>query len=286
MPKIKIFDGVNINYEYIKKDKNKNLKSGKDTKSAKDILVFIHPWACNLTVWDNEIKFLNKTGFSTLTYDLRGHGLSDIPVKNNLYSLLALTKELEDIINKLKLHKITLVAHSFGGMIAVKYCLRNKHKVNKVIFIDSIFSRPPNLSMLKKPILFLAKIIEAMNHNNIIKCNYSKKEFNFSKMHKKHFLCKSEGFIQTPFYTIIETAGLIYKTNMESALKKVKCPILVIQGDADTFVPLKRQRKIFSGMDNVQFVKVRHGKHDLVTEHSLAIAQIMLNSLRNKNTKV
>jgi 3-oxoadipate enol-lactonase len=40
-------------------------------------LVFSHALGTNLTIWDGVLAHL--PGYRTLTYDHRGHGLSDVP---------------------------------------------------------------------------------------------------------------------------------------------------------------------------------------------------------------
>jgi pimeloyl-ACP methyl ester carboxylesterase len=264
MTKIKVFDGINVNFEF-----NKNIR-----KNNLPVLVFIHPWANNLTVWDNEIKYLNKKGFSTLRYDIRGHGLSDEPLHKNSYTLSSLATEIKDIIESLKIKKVILIAHSFGGMIALKYYMQNRKNVEKIIFIDAIFSAPQNLEAFKEPTEFLRGIIEKMNKQNIAKSNNAV-EFNFSSNHKNQLLCDAEQFIETPLFTIIETAKMIYNTDLKSSLNKIDCPVLVIQGDSDSLTPLQKQKTLFSRVKNMKFVRLNHGQHNLITEHPLAISRII-----------
>jgi len=261
MPKLRVFDDVRVNYEY-RKDKE-------------PCILFIHPWSTNLTVWDNEKRYLSKKGFSTLRYDIRGHGLSDEPLTRKAYSLLSLTKEIESLVNRLKLKKIIIVAHSFGGMIASNYYVRNKSKVEKIIFIDSVFSDPFKPGLLKKITFFTEYIASRIEENKKIKIRHFKKikEFNFSRHHKNHALCDMEQFISTPFFSALETAELIFMTDLKKKIRQIKIPVLVLAGDSDFLVSIKNQRKLFKGMDNVSFRIIKHGKHNLITEHPGIISE-------------
>lgn len=98
---LKSFDGTKIYYKI-------NRKSGL-------FLIFVHGWTNNWSVWEKEIKFFQKKGYSTLTLDLRGHGQSDKPQNKKQYRFQCFAKDINEIIKKEKINNFVLIGHSMGA---------------------------------------------------------------------------------------------------------------------------------------------------------------------------
>ncbi|WP_066505334.1 alpha/beta fold hydrolase [Abyssisolibacter fermentans] len=98
--------------------------------------MFIHggpgAWCENFKELAGE-KF-EKT-FSMIYFDQRGCGRSE-GNKNTDYSLDRLIDDIEEIRKKLGIKKLTLLAHSFGGIIAVKYAIKFKENVDSLILMN------------------------------------------------------------------------------------------------------------------------------------------------------
>lgn len=91
-----------------------------------DLIVLIHGIAVDSRYW-GEIPQALSDHHSVLTYDLRGHGQSFAPDTN--YSYRDHVNDLKLLINELGFSKATLIAHSLGGAIAIKYALQETQHV-------------------------------------------------------------------------------------------------------------------------------------------------------------
>ncbi|MDD5447831.1 MAG: alpha/beta hydrolase [Actinomycetota bacterium] len=82
-------------------------------------IVLVHGWFCDSDAWHYQKKHL-KDEFRLITYDLRGHGRSDIPPGR--YSIDDLAKDLRAVV---RAHcggePYILVGHSLGGTIILRY---------------------------------------------------------------------------------------------------------------------------------------------------------------------
>jgi pimeloyl-ACP methyl ester carboxylesterase len=105
MPKV-LVDGVQLNYELA--------GQGPD-------LVLIHGLTGNLTNWKSRIQPALVDQFRVLTYDLRGHGQSDMPVSG--YTVADMTRDLAALLDHLELDRVRVVGHSFGGQVALGLCI-------------------------------------------------------------------------------------------------------------------------------------------------------------------
>ena len=69
-----------------------------------------------------------------LLYDLRGHGKSGAPPTG--YGVGTMAHDLEALLEARGLDRVHLVAHSFGGMIALTHTLRHPERVESLTLVD------------------------------------------------------------------------------------------------------------------------------------------------------
>ncbi len=113
-------EGVNYNVEFDKSFTNSI------------IIVFIHGFTGSTKDWQFLTKNLDKK-FNPIFIDLIGHGLSDSPENENLYSEVFIINSLKKIFKKLKLANFILAGYSMGGRVALTYTLENPDQVKAVI---------------------------------------------------------------------------------------------------------------------------------------------------------
>ncbi|MCC6961686.1 MAG: alpha/beta hydrolase [candidate division Zixibacteria bacterium] len=97
-----------------------NLQLYYETLGQGEPLVLIHGIVTDSRYWLDLPQFLSKR-FTVITYDLRGHGQSSVPTTG--YSYRDHVNDLKLLLNELGFKKTTIVAHSLGGAIAVKYAI-------------------------------------------------------------------------------------------------------------------------------------------------------------------
>src|SRR3954447_26799260 len=98
-------------------------------------LVMIHGLTGNLAVWHLKIIPMLMDRFRTLSYDLRGHGYSEMPPSG--YSSDDMARDLEGLLDKLGIEQADLVGHSFGADIALYFALVHPERVRKVVAIEA-----------------------------------------------------------------------------------------------------------------------------------------------------
>lgn len=120
MPKVQLRNGVTLHYQQVGK--------GPD-------LVMIHGLTGNLAVWHLKIVPMLWDHFRILTYDLRGHGYSDVPPAG--YSADDMAVDLDGLLEALDIEHASLVGHSYGADIALYYALRYPDKVGQVAALEA-----------------------------------------------------------------------------------------------------------------------------------------------------
>lgn len=102
---------------------------------------------------------LAKKGFFVVVYDRRGEGRSTD--KKAAFTFEESTKDLKKICASLKLKKVNLLGHSFGGMVGIQFAKKYPKKVQNLILIGA----PLDLQASFKTIIKTSKAIYTKNED-------------------------------------------------------------------------------------------------------------------------
>jgi len=105
-------------------------------------LVLLHGGRDHCRSWDWVAEQLSRD-WRIIAADLRGHGDSDWSPEGN-YTLLALVHDFARLTAHLNAWPLTIVAHSLGGNIALRYAGLYPDRVSKIVSIEGL-GLPPKL---------------------------------------------------------------------------------------------------------------------------------------------
>jgi len=130
---------------YINVEQNVNLFVEDLNPEEKETIVFLHGWPGSHELFEYQLDQLPKMGYRCIGIDQRGFGKSDKPFTGYNYDRLA--DDVRCVIDTLNLSNVTLVGHSTGGAIAIRYMARhNEYGVSKLVLCaaaaPSLIKRP------------------------------------------------------------------------------------------------------------------------------------------------
>ena len=111
-------------YSYIKKDQEIPI-------------VFVHGVGLTHEIWKPQLDFFND--YSTLAYDILGHGKSSLD--KEIISFDDFSDQLIDLINHLNIKKIHLVGFSIGSLIARNFAINHGSCLQSLTLLCSIYKR-------------------------------------------------------------------------------------------------------------------------------------------------
>jgi pimeloyl-ACP methyl ester carboxylesterase len=120
MPKVTLRSGLRVHYQQV--------GEGPD-------VVMVHGITGNLAVWHLHIVPALADRFRMLTYDLRGHGLTETPPSG--YSPDGMAEDLLDLLDALEVERPVVIGHSYGADVALYLAARHPERVSEVIAIES-----------------------------------------------------------------------------------------------------------------------------------------------------
>ena len=130
---------------YVNVQDNVNIYVEDLNPGCKETILFLHGWPGSHNLFEYQFDQLPKLGYRCIGIDTRGFGNSDKPFHGYDYNTLA--DDVRCVVEALDLRDFTLVGHSTGGAIAIKYMARHKgYGVNKLVLVaaaaPSLIKRP------------------------------------------------------------------------------------------------------------------------------------------------
>jgi pimeloyl-ACP methyl ester carboxylesterase len=134
MPKINV-NGVNLHYQI----------TGRGPT-----VIIIHGFTANSAFWYFTVVPLLAQDFRVITYDLRGHGRSDMPP--NGYSSAEMALDLLGMMDQLEIGKAHVIGHSFGGEIGLQCAVHFPERVRSLTLAEGrVRALQPIRSLQNRP---------------------------------------------------------------------------------------------------------------------------------------
>jgi 3-oxoadipate enol-lactonase len=124
----KTFDGLSLYYEC----------RGDPATSP---VVLIHGIGADHEMWQPQITSLPNAGFYAIIPDLRGHGMSEVPVT---FRITDCARDIKELLDSLHIRRAHLIGVSMGGMIAQQFTACYPERAISQVIVDSLsgISRP------------------------------------------------------------------------------------------------------------------------------------------------
>lgn len=108
---------------------------------AKPALLYIHggPRGNSTLFEGTTAQALADRGFYVIVYDRRGEGRSADSAAT--FTFDEAFTDLNAILNSLKLHKVSLLGHSFGGIVASLYSEKHPEKIQRLFLIGALVNQ-------------------------------------------------------------------------------------------------------------------------------------------------
>ena len=114
-------------------------------------IILLHGLTANAHAFDGLIAAGLSPAFHVLSVDLRGRGESDAPSSG--YTMKEHAADILGLMDTLKIEKVILAGHSFGGFLALYLAKFFPERVDQLIMMDAAANMHPNTKEMLGPAL-------------------------------------------------------------------------------------------------------------------------------------
>lgn len=98
-------------------------------------VVLVHGLATNRAFWYATLAQTLRAHYRVTLFDLRGHGYSSMPATG--YSASDMAQDLAAVIDGLSLDPLAVIAHSYGGSVALEHALSGPGRPQALVLMDA-----------------------------------------------------------------------------------------------------------------------------------------------------
>ncbi|MDA9654530.1 alpha/beta hydrolase [Candidatus Pelagibacter sp.] len=235
-------------------DPNQNYYSYNDNNTVP--VVFIHGVGLDQQMWEPQIVALKE--YSTITYDLLGHGKT-INNKEKV-TLDDFSNQLTSILSFLKIDKINLVGFSLGSLIALDFASKFQDKLNSLVVIGATYKRSTEQRALVMERFEQAKLNKPIS-KQALKRWFTDQYLNDHPEIYNQFIeiltKKDEDHLN-----FLKAYKLFaYHQDDIHMIKNIKTKTLVMTGSDDLGSTVEMSKSLSNDLINSSFTEINNGKH-------------------------
>lgn len=236
-------------------------------------LVLANSLGTDARIWDGVIERLSGS-YRILSYDKRGHGLSDSPAGD--YSLDDHLDDLFGLLDHVGMERPALAGVSVGGLIAQGFALRHPNRLAALILCASAprFGDGP----------MWATRMDAVRKGGTVAIADAVMERWFSPQFRRERQDELSGwrnlFLRSDAAGYVGTCATLRDTDLTSRIGAIALPTLVVGGQEDGALPLAEARAAADAIAGAQFLAMAGVGHIPSIEQPEALAMLMADFLK------
>jgi len=219
-------------------------------------LLFIHGLASSSRSWKKQVPFFAQR-YRVITFDIRGHGHSDRPLREP-YSIQLFAADAVELMRALEIDSAHVVGFSMGGMIGFQLAVDVPKMVTSLVAVNCC----PEGSMRTfndgvecfKHIFFLPFNGMRNKVQNGVKQPESTSDRSVSPQSVIQRIAVNNKLAYANAF------GALVKWSVADHISTINCPTLMIASDAD-FVPVSIKAGYVSKMPDARLVVISNARH-------------------------
>lgn len=225
-------------------------------------ILLLHGLGADANSWSYQFKGLSIRDYRLIAPDIPGFGSS--PPYDGRWRLSAATDALVEMMDQLSVSQAIVTGISMGGVIAMDMAVRYPQRVRGLILINTFANLKP--ASASEWVYFLRRGFRAFFRNPAEQAQLVADRV-FPGEERAYFRELLEASILKANPQAYRQAMLeLVKVNFTSRLGKIRVPALVISGENDTTIPLKRQKELATGIARARHVIIPKAGHGVIAD--------------------
>ncbi len=240
---------------------------------ALPVVMLSNSLGTNLHLWDAQMPALLPK-FRVLRYDMRGHGLTDLPT-GEAYTMDELADDALALLDALKLGRVHFCGLSIGGMIGQKLGAKAGKRFlsltlcNTAMVIATFQIWQDRLASVRQG--GMAAIVESVLQRWFTA--------DFHQTHPETIAGYRNILLRTPAAGYIGCSLAIRDADLTSDAARIACPTLVVVGESDMATPPETGRALAQTVKGAKLVALKNACHISAVEQPAALNAALLGFL-------
>ena len=218
-------------------------------------VVYLHGWGCDGSIFLPIVKQLPD--YANYTVDFAGFGKSESPPDSG-FTVEDYAEQLRQFLLEQNLQGVTLVGHSFGCRVALVLAATYPELVARMLLVAPAGLRRFSFSRWCKVRIYKLSKFFAKLRKTEPALKYASEDYT-----------NCSAGMRVTFVKVINA-------DLSSYAKRVKCPVLIVNGREDMATPLKHARRLNKLIANSSLVEI-DGDHFAFFRVPVAFANTVKN---------
>jgi 3-oxoadipate enol-lactonase len=235
---------------------------------AAPVIVFANSLGTDLRIWD-EVTAQLATRYRLLTYDKRGHGLSDAPPGD--YKLDDHVADLAGLLDHLGIERAAFCGVSIGGLIAQGLALQQPARTERLVLCDTA-PKFGDATLWNGRIAAIGTGGMAAIADAVMERWFSP---DFFARQPDALAGWRNLFLRTDAAGYVSTCATLRDADLSADVSDIACPVLVIAGSADKSTPVDLVRSLAEAIPGARFEVIDGAGHIPSIEQPEALAGLI-----------
>lgn len=222
------------------------------------------------------LERLSEDNF-VIFYDQRGLGKSTGELSPDQNNLQIYVDDIESIRKSLGAKRVSLLGHSWGGLLALHYALSYPESVDSIILTNSMVAASNDLGLffgeLTKRVAPYQEEINELEAGDLFQTGDPKTVARVSQLFFQTYMYNSENITKinlcktqaenikgAKVWEIFKNQIFMQPFDILSDIEKIKCPTLIIHGNEDV-MPLASSEHIHHSIESSKLVRIAECGH-------------------------
>ena len=245
-------------------------------------VILAHGYSLNLTLWHYQIRDL-ASRYRLVLFDQRGHGRSE-PARRGGWTMDALARDLDAVVQASGDGPVVLVGHSMGGMALLNYCSLFREtlgeRVAGVVLVDTTSAdvMPGMIEFLPRRITaafqgvqeVALRAVAGLDRASVDKMRRRANDLSWMLVRAmgfgpnaspSHVAFVEKMLSETTVDTWLELLPNVTGVDVTETLPHIDVPALVIVGTRDRLTPPGAAERMVKGIPNATLGKIAGAGH-------------------------
>ncbi|MBI1885890.1 MAG: alpha/beta hydrolase [Chloroflexi bacterium] len=240
-------------------------------------ILLIHGYTGNLRNWALAVPAITER-YRSISVDLRGHGYSAKPTREEDYSLELMAEDVFGVVQELGVEECHVVGHSMGGMVAQHLVLAHPGLARSLVLMDTS-GTPPDIERTQLR-AGLGQVLREQGMEGVFDAQLEINPLSRGLPRTPEFLqvWKEQFLLTSPEAYVYCSRAMANRRPLLEELSSLTMPTFVICGEKDELL-VEPSRQLHAHIKGSELVFIPGSGHTPQIEKSLDFNRVLMEFL-------